>query len=130
LSGVSPDGRLWIRFAVDGEPVAAALAWHPLAHVLVEALERRAQVLVTFLDGDERLPVVLGPLVDRIDLASLEREATPARIEIRAREAVHLVCGSSRIELDADGTVKVKGAEVRTASTGTTRIEGADVKIN
>lgn len=130
LSGISPDGRVWIRFDEAREPVAAAIAWSALPHTLLDAVQRRARVLVTFLDGDEGAPVILGPLLDHVDLAALESEAVPARLEIRAREAIQLVCGPSRIELDADGTVKTRGSEIHSTSTGTTRIDGAEVKIN
>ncbi len=86
--------------------------------------------MVTFLDGDTSRPVIIGPLVERLDLAALERDATPERLEIRASQAIRLVCGEARIELDSDGTVRTRGADLRSVSTGITRIEGAEVKIN
>ena len=130
LSGVSPDGRVWIRMAADAEPVPASVVWQALPHTLVAAIQRGDRVLVTFLDGDTSRPAIIGPLVERLDLAALERDATPERLEIRASQAIHLVCGEARIELDSDGTVRTRGADLRSVSTGITRIEGAEVKIN
>lgn len=130
LSGVSPDGQVWIRLRADAEPVGASVAWQAAPRTLFDAIQRCDRVLVIFLDGDSAQPVIIGPLLERLDLAAIQSDATPERLEIRARDAIRLVCGEARIELDSDGTVRTWGADIRSVSTGTTHVEGAEVKIN
>ena len=133
LASVDPDGT--VRVELSGE-AGARVAWLGLAEppsVLLDAVANRARCLVVFSPDAPDTPVVVGLLRERLDVEAFElaqQKAAERLVSLRAKESLELVCGDARIELRADGRVFASGNEVRTLSTGATRIEGATVKIN
>jgi hypothetical protein len=82
-------------------------------------------VLVLLRGGDPSKPVIVSTIVDR-----LEAERPRETIELRADRELVLQCGEASISLHADGRVIVRGGYVETYADGTNRIKGAQVRIN
>jgi len=78
---------------------------------------------LAFEDGDLRRPLILGVLWDPAQ--SVQQEKV-----IQASESLTLECGQSSLELESNGTVRLKGVTVTTQAYGSNRVKGAAVKIN
>jgi hypothetical protein len=110
--------------------------WQPAQ--IQAALESRSSVLLTFEQGDECRPIIVGTMkpVPKLDpmlpapgdpiLVKVDGE----RLEISARDEIVLRCGESSITLRRNGRVVIKGAYVETRARGTNRIKGGNVLIN
>jgi hypothetical protein len=121
---------------LDPAEVRQAAARRAGALVLVDAAHQRP-VLIGLIE--ERLRPVPVPLPTR--LAEPERGdpkiATDAmaivdgrRVVMTGRDEIVLSCGKASITLKSDGKVVVKGTRVETDAEGVNRIKGASVRIN
>ena len=130
LAGITPEGVVLVSWRGD-EAVTAELAAGMSDQALLQAIERQAQVLIDFVDGDTDQPVILGLLRDRLDVGRhAVGEVTEPWVELTAGESLRLRCGESAIELEKDGRVVIRGVEVRSVATAGNLIQGAHVDIN
>jgi hypothetical protein len=122
LAAVDADGSVWL--ASDGGAIAArVLASVPLVD-LHRALAEDLPVLIA-AEPPVIIGVVLGRAVDRPDL----RLENGRAVLDAARELV-LRCGAGAIRIQADGTVRIDGTNVRSHARRLQRITGAQVRIN
>lgn len=101
------------------------------------------RVAITFEDGDEARPVVLG-LLDEPPTAfgnettvvhedvpvKIEQGDSPETLHINSEKELVLQCGKAKIALRADGRVVIMGGYVLSRSTGVNKIKGGSVHIN
>ncbi|HEY6877886.1 MAG TPA: DUF6484 domain-containing protein [Polyangiales bacterium] len=96
-----------------------------------------AEVLVTFLEGREDMPVVVGILEptkqdEETGLSITDAVATVdgKRVLLRGAEEILLQCGEASLLLRADGSVVLRGKRVETRARRQHRIRGGSVRIN
>jgi hypothetical protein len=117
----------------------------PLAARTIVALKSSdcgREVLLTFEDGDPRLPVVVGFLQPT---ATVEKEqealileqgdidhlvADGQTVHISGHKEIVLQCGQASITLNKSGKVVIKGTKIVTHASGINKIKGAAVSIN
>ncbi len=130
LCGLASDGRAQVR---EGESVRDAETLVPLSDADVG---RRCAL--AFIDGDPERPLILGLLwrpgsgdQRRTNMSHRHAdEPKPVEQVIEADERLTLRCGHSSVQLDADGTLRIKGQTVTTQAYGSNRIQGGSVRIN
>lgn len=89
-------------------------------------------VVVGFVDGDRRQPIVLGRLIPVIPApgAGPVVIADGQRLRVEAQEELVLCCGKASITLRANGRLVLRGTYVETRATGVNRVRGGSVAIN
>ena len=102
--------------------------------------EQSVDVLLSFLDPDKSLPIIVGFVSDTIsspkDAASdTPRASTTAvvdgqRLVLTAEREIELRCGKSSITLRKDGRLLIKGVDLVSRASRTNRIKGGSVAIN
>lgn len=124
VTGVDGDGSPLVRWQ-DAEPVTARVAWTPATPAWNDCIG--ARVVLAFIDGDPRQPVVLG-LADR----PKEPPApdTPAVLRVESGEALVIQCGAASISLREDGRIEIRGTHLISRSSGPNKIKGGSVLIN
>lgn len=136
LDGLDDDGRLLFRpFGTeDSLPVTIGLELSDGALVKAARLSRRALALVA---PDSSQPILIGLLRERVSAEA--RDASPGQLEVRmdgetlrfeAEKTIELRCGKSRLVLNRDGRIVLKGAHIVSASSGSHRIKGATIALN
>lgn len=68
--------------------------------------------------------------VQQAPAMTFEADVDGARVRITARDEVVIQCGKASITLRRNGRVVIRGSHVETASTGTNRIKGGQVRVN
>ena len=132
IIAISPDGIPQVRVA-GGSPVVAMVLAQVSSEQLSTALANGSQVLLTFIDGDQQRPVILGVVAAS---AVATRRPTTAkvdghRVELTGQDEVVLTCGKASITLTRAGKIIIKGTYLSSAATsGTNRITGGSVQIN
>lgn len=61
---------------------------------------------------------------------AFEADVDGARVRITAQDEVVIQCGKASITLRRNGRILIRGTHVETASTGTNRIKGSQVRVN
>jgi hypothetical protein len=128
LAGWDEAGRPLVAFGDEPTP---ALATVPLS---LEDLGR--EVVVLFLEGDERRPLVVGlvqppgPASPAPVPGSVEASVDGERLEFKAGREIVFRCGNASITLTRAGKVLIQGAYLLSRSTGVNRIKGGSVQIN
>lgn len=91
-----------------------------------------AQVLVVRTASQPDLPIILGTIQDRPlnNPQSLDVAIDGRSIRIEASESLELKCGQARIQLSADGRIRIRGGYILNHASGIQRIRGAAVQIN
>jgi hypothetical protein len=108
-----------VLVAIDGgEPEPARIAATP--GLSSGAFTPGTQVLVLL---DPESPIVVSPILTRL-------AGTPPAIELRAQEEIVLRVGDATISIDATGTVAIRGERIDSEAEGIQRIKGAQVRIN
>jgi hypothetical protein len=104
---------------------------------LLTALQSRQQVVLSFENGDPRLPIIMGLLQSLAPQAApvsqgqpVEADVDGRRVRIIAEDEIVLQCGAASITLRRNGRVVVRGTYIETTSEGTNRIKGGQVRIN
>jgi hypothetical protein len=120
--GVAADGNPLVRVH-DEDPVRALVVWSPATPAWQECTGVR--VVVAFVDGDARQPVVLGVLDPPRQAA-----AQPEVLRIESGRALVIECGEASISLREDGRVEIRGTHVISRSSGANKIKGGSVSIN
>ena len=117
-------GIVRIAYAPDDAPIRADVAI-PLGDAMRDLVRPGDDVLVLLRGGDPNRPLIVSTIVDRL-AADTPREA----VTVRADRELVLQCGEASISLHADGRVVIRGGYVETYADGTNRIKGAQVRIN
>ena len=137
LDGVDGEGRLMFRPEGGSESVPVVIGVGMSDEEIVRAAWTGRRALVVRTGGNAPELVLVG--FPREHVAAKARDAWPAEVEVRmdgetvcikARRKIELVCGKSRIVLDADGRVEVNGSHLLSRSRGPVKIKGATVEIN
>jgi phage gp45-like len=125
LVALDPEGRAFI--VCEGTRLAVAAQT-----VTLSAADVGRRVVLLFEGDDHTHPIVTGVL----RAVTSEVGAGPAveldggRLVLTAAREIVLRCGSASVVLEANGNVRVKGANVSTTASAQNRIRGASVKIN
>jgi hypothetical protein len=137
LDGVDGEGRLMFRPEEGSGSVPVVIGVGMSDEELVRAAWTGRRALVVRTGGNVPRLVLVG--FPREHVAAKARDAWPAEVEVRmdgetvhikGRRKIELVCGKSRIVLDADGRVEVNGSHLLSRSRGPVKIKGATVEIN
>jgi len=137
LDGVDGEGRLMFRPEGGSGSVPVVIGVGMSDEELVRSAWTGRRALVVRTGG--KSPQLVLVAFPREHVAAKARDAWPAEVEvrmdgetvhIRARRKIELVCGKSRIVLDADGRVEVNGSHLLSRSRGPVKIKGATVEIN
>ncbi len=137
LDGVDGEGRLMFRPEGGSGSVPVVIGVGMSDEELVRAAWTGRRALVVRTGGKVPQLVLVG--FPREHVAAKARDAWPAEVEVRmdgetvhiqARKRIELVCGKSKIVLDADGRVEVSGSHLLSRSRGPVKIKGATVEIN
>jgi hypothetical protein len=137
LDGVDGEGRLMFRPEGGSVSVPVVIGVGMSDEEIVRAAWTGRRALVVRTAGNAPKLVLVG--FPREHVAAKARDAWPAEVEVRmdgetvylkARRKIELVCGKSRIVLDADGRVEVNGSYLLSRSRGPVKIKGATVEIN
>lgn len=116
----SVDDEGVVRITVgDGPAVVARIASGP--ELPLPALVPGAEVLV--LVEPEQAPVIVSAILARLP-------AAPQVLELQAQQQLILRCGDASISIAADGTIEIRGERIDSEAEGIQRIKGAQVRIN
>lgn len=107
----------------EGEPTSALVVWMPAAPAWKHCIG--ARVVLGFVDGDERRPLVLGLL----DAPSVQAKV-PETLHLESGQELVIECGEARISLRKDGRIEIRGTNVISRSSGPNKIKGGSVFIN
>jgi Domain of unknown function (DUF6484) len=137
---VTSDGRVMVDFP---ENRAGRLVESRFVSLGSPPLDDRSlpgtSVLIAFEDANPRLPIILGPVLERISAATraLSRRAIVKESEpdcssaiLEAREEVLLRCGESSLSMRKDGKIVLKGRTIVSRASRANKIRGASVAIN
>lgn len=116
IDRIDADGAVWVSSG-GCAPERALVAELACA---AEPLVAGTRVLLVCGPGEP--PTIVSAVHDRI--------ATPRRIVLEAAEQIVLRCGGAELELEGDGSVRIRGGYVETDAEGVCRIVGAQVRIN
>ncbi len=101
LEALLPSGRVAVR--IGGQTMPALIALDCTDAELLTSIELRRDVLVTFMDDEPAVPVIVGILREHI-AANRERNQTVDRfITLDAVDGVLLRCGDASVRLRPDG---------------------------
>ena len=91
-----------------------------------------SQVLLVFVNGDERLPVITGLVQESFDDPAYQVADWEGfrQLFLRAEEELVLQCGDAKIVLRRDGKLTIVGKEILSRAVERHRIRGATVDIN
>jgi hypothetical protein len=134
-------GQLSVDYAANPYGPLPALSVLNLAESEARALaERKASVILGFVDGRPERPVILGVVDERPSVSLKPRtKRTPEgvsatvdgeRVVLEGKERIELRCGKASITLTKDGRVVIRGAQIVSRSTGANRVRGGSVEIN
>lgn len=134
-------GQLSVDYAANPYGPLPALSVLQLDEAEAQALaERKASVVLGFVDGRPERPIILGVVQERPSVAlkpptrrrSEELSATldGERVTLHAKQRIELRCGKASITLTKDGKVVIRGTEISSRSSGANRVRGGSVEIN
>ncbi|PRQ03026.1 hypothetical protein ENSA5_19650 [Enhygromyxa salina] len=137
---VGTDGEILVDFPGNrrGPTRARRIGVIP-DEALCQAAGRPSGVVLVFEDGDPSLPLVLSlcstPAAERppalaSNNAPLEARLDGRRVVLEGHERIELRCGGAAIELCADGTIKLRGRDIKSLARRRQRITGGSVDIN
>ncbi len=94
-----------------------------------------SEVLVVFIDGDLRQPVITGVLLTPAVTVAAQAPGVAVQVDgerhvISAEREIVLRCGDASITLTRAGKVIIKGNYILSRSTGYNKIKGAAIDIN
>lgn len=118
VDAVDDDGVVHVVVG-GGAAVPARIAAGP--ELPLTALVPGAEVLVLLEPGGS--PVVVSTILARLP-------APPPVLELQAAQQLILRCGDASISIAADGTIEIRGERIDSEAEGIQRIKGAQVRIN
>lgn len=95
----------------------------PAAHVSAEAAEPAGEL-------ESLLQAPVSHTAPAQEPQVIEADIDGRRVKIVAADEIVLECGEASITLRRNGRITIKGTYVETASEGTNRIKGGQVRIN
>lgn len=122
VTGATAEGRPLVRCGTGRTPVAALVAALPQTPDWRRSAG--ARVVLAFVDGDMKQPLVLA-LLDSPTAAQ-----APRTLRIAAGEELTIECGKSKIHLRADGRIEIRGEHLVSRSRGPNKVKGGSVHIN
>jgi hypothetical protein len=143
-------GHLSVDYPGNPSGPLVALTVLSLSEPEARALsERKAQVVLAFVDGRPEQPIILGLVQGRplVPLKSTARSA-PAdgqasvepmaltasvdgqQVRLEGKESVELRCGKASITLTKDGKITIRGKSITSRASGAHRLRGGSVEIN
>lgn len=126
VRSVDADGRVWLDLPPPGPETACSAC----CLCSPSDLTPGRRVAVLFQERNAGLAVVLGPILAEIPLVAQVAAEKLDTLSFEAEKQITLKCGKSSIQLQADGSVLIRGAYVLTRASGTNRIRGGNVQIN
>ncbi|WP_146658935.1 DUF6484 domain-containing protein [Enhygromyxa salina] len=148
IAGITTAGDLSVEFSGnESGPVRARRIGVIPDDMLRQAERSGSPVVLVFENGDPALPMVLSicPVPDEtpdqptLKLSDPMPESTDDPLEVRVdgrrlilegSEHIELRCGDASIELRADGTIKLRGRDIKSLARRRQRIAGGSVAIN
>jgi uncharacterized protein DUF6484 len=134
LIGFAENGALPL-VCYDGQPGTAALPARAMLDLPSSQIGRL--IVLMFVDGDPRQPLVLGSLHLGLEPRSLDAagpsvdvEGDGRRLTVSAKDQIVLRCGKASLTLTREGKVILDGAYVSAHSSGVMRLQGGSVQIN
>jgi len=118
------EGGEALRVILCGETEALSVAGHFSAVPPLRAGDKVA--LLASAEG----PLVIGRLRGTGEGPAPLLQDLEGRLLIAAGEGLCLQAGESRIELDADGRIRLDGREITSIATGRQRLQGATIELN
>ncbi|MFO0637061.1 MAG: hypothetical protein U0168_29875 [Nannocystaceae bacterium] len=118
---VDEDGTVHVAFA--GGATSPARVAVPLG-AAVPALPAGTAVVVLLEPGRDEPPVIVSAILAKVPVAP------PQRVELAASQTLALRCGEASVELHADGRIELHGERIDAEAEGIHRIKGAQVRIN
>lgn len=122
VTGAAADGRPLVRWPAAAAPTAALVAAMP--HAPDWRRSGGTRVVLTFVDGDPKRPLVLALL----DAPTAPR--LPRTLRIAAGEELTIECGKAKIHLRADGRIEIRGEHLVSRSRGPNKVKGGSVHLN
>ena len=140
---ITDDRRVLVDFPENrcGRPIEARFV--SLGSSPVESFQG-APVLMLFEDANPSLPIILGPILDRMPSSGqsgrpktagrrvISEQSTTER-SIAVVEATHellLRCGDSSVTMKRDGKIVLKGRTIVSRASRTNKIRGSSIAIN
>lgn len=140
--------QLWVDFPNNPHgPLVAQSTVAFSATEILQAIEARQSVLLTFLEQRLDLPVIIGLLQSPPVLADPKTMTTTSedsnapsstlsasvdgrRVTLEAQDEVVIRCGEACITLRRNGRLSIRGVYIESRAKGTHRIKGGNVQIN
>jgi hypothetical protein len=85
---------------------------------------------MVFEDANRSLPIILGPLFERVSSLAKSPSQSLSNALVEAQEEVLLRCGESSLSMKKDGKIVLKGRTIVSRASRTHKIRGASVAIN
>lgn len=140
---IDEGGQVFVDFSGSNSgPMLARATSSAKADLLSTVDPAGREVLLTFINNDPRLPVIVDTmhsLIDEIAKPSsewLDKEEPQEvimdgkRIVFEAEQEIVLKCGKASITLTRVGKVLIRGEYVLSHSSGENRIRGGSVSVN
>lgn len=118
------EGGAALRVILCGQTEPLRVAGHFSAVPPLEAGDKVA--LLASAEG----PLVIGRLRVPGESPPPLLQDRQGRLLIAAGEGICLQAGESRIELDADGRIRLDGREIASIATGRQRLQGSTIELN
>lgn len=112
-----------------GNPEETALPARSLAELTQDMAGQ--QVALLFQEGDPRKPLIVGKIVEP-KARPLPPQVTRdgERVRIVAGESIELQCGLSKIILEKDGRIVIRGVRLTSQASGANNIRGGSINLN
>lgn len=124
--GFDDDGPLVV---FPGNPQETALRARSLAELSQEMVGQ--QVALLFEEGDPLRPLIVGKIVEpKHSPSALQMSRDGERVRITAEESIELQCGSSKIILEKDGRIVIRGVRLTSQASGANNIRGGSINLN
>lgn len=124
--GFDDDGPLVV---FPGNPEETALSARSLAELTQDMVGQ--QVALLFQEGDPRRPLIVGRIVEPKHSVSTPQVVRDGeRVRIVADESIELQCGLSKIILQKDGRIVIRGVRLTSQASGANNIRGGSINLN
>jgi hypothetical protein len=124
ISSFNQDGYAVVTFLLDNK-----LYEHKAETTVKLKVEQVGQKCVlNFNQGDLNKPIIIGIIQSPLSFDETLGESKP--LILHSEAGIVLKCGSSRIELNNEGTINIQGMHINSQAYGPNRIKGGSVKIN
>jgi len=138
---ITDQGEVFIeKFGSSSRPLRARVVSGLHAKSGGATLNSGDKALVVYENGDPELPIIVGTIDERFDIAPPADKA-PAerrkeisfkgkRINFESSDEVVINCGDATIIMKKDGKIVLRGKEIISRAARNNKIKGGTVKIN